>query len=700
MAVGIEQREWRWRNNDGDESSATYAAAARTSITINPGVKIRLHVVCREILGVGGSHPTGLIQYSLNGGTYTDVGAATDCAFAASLVPGYGHGDDSVSGSAIGTGTFQTDNDAVVNNAGTSASKNQNASEEKEYEFCLVFLTLGSYTFQFKDSIVIWTTAIGFESPAITVACVPGKLSLTLTTFAPTVTATTNVRAVPSTAALSLTAFAPSARAPRLCTPGALSLTTSVFAPSVLLSDNKRAVPGVLALSLMAFAPNVSPKVIEPVGVASAAMLGLPNGKLLAIGVSALASAAMLGEPDVLGPVYPEGALNTQSFGLSTVQLATGDQPVEASGFANPQAYGGADVTVGAIVMLPDGLLSGEWVGSPSLAHLLLPASVNLPGPSSRAQIGRPSVMTRIVPVGRPSTAAVGVPHAGHAVAPVGLAAASSCGAPDVSVGSVAVVVGGVPNTNALGAPVVGAQAVAVAGIAGASAPGSPQAIAKVQASALASTGAYGQPGVAEPGTPTIAPLGFSATAIGLPQIAAAVAVGGTAGTAALGEPGVAVGSVSASPGGVASTAQQGLPDVSLRQGVEAVAVGSTASVGAPAASGRPFLVVASVASTAALGQPGVQQRPVVACASFTNSQGFGEPAVGVQTARPVGAAATSAPGRPSVARGAVAVAPLGLGAAAATGLPSVVPKDFDQSLTVTRTAPVEPRESRTAPIR
>jgi hypothetical protein len=95
----------------------------------------------------------------------------------------------------------------------------------------------------------------GSDSGPVTVT--PGVATLTLTTFAPTVTvdgprtvgdvtemsvlglpgffrsASDDVAVVPSALALTLTTFAPTVSTPRVVTPGVLALTLTMFAPTV-----------------------------------------------------------------------------------------------------------------------------------------------------------------------------------------------------------------------------------------------------------------------------------------------------------------------------------------------------------------------------------------------------------------------------------------------------------------------------------
>jgi hypothetical protein len=92
------------------------------------------------------------------------------------------------------------------------------------------------------------------------VTATPGTVALTLTPFAPVVTASDHKSVTPGTAALSLTAFAPviTASDQQTVTPGTAALALTAFAPTVAVSDNVTVTPGVASLSLTALTPSVT----------------------------------------------------------------------------------------------------------------------------------------------------------------------------------------------------------------------------------------------------------------------------------------------------------------------------------------------------------------------------------------------------------------------------------------------------------
>ena len=103
------------------------------------------------------------------------------------------------------------------------------------------------------------------EAAGITVT--PPTLALTITLYAPTVTATDNKVVTPSTLALTLTTFEPTVSTPRLVTPSTLALTLTEFAPTVTATQNVLVTPSTLVLTLTKYAPTVTAtdnKIVTP----------------------------------------------------------------------------------------------------------------------------------------------------------------------------------------------------------------------------------------------------------------------------------------------------------------------------------------------------------------------------------------------------------------------------------------------------
>lgn len=102
---------------------------------------------------------------------------------------------------------------------------------------------------------VVALTLTGY-APTVTApaAVTPGAATLTLTGFAPTVGVSVNV--TPDVGTLTLTGFAPSVSAPAAVTPGAASLVLTGFAPTVTAPAS--VTPSAGALTLTGFAPAVT----------------------------------------------------------------------------------------------------------------------------------------------------------------------------------------------------------------------------------------------------------------------------------------------------------------------------------------------------------------------------------------------------------------------------------------------------------
>lgn len=94
------------------------------------------------------------------------------------------------------------------------------------------------------------------------VTATPTTAALTLTTFAPTVTASINQVVVPTTNNLVLTTFAPTVVNPQVVTPTTVLLTLTTFDPSVTSSAAQVFIPTTAALNLTTFVPVLKHKVI------------------------------------------------------------------------------------------------------------------------------------------------------------------------------------------------------------------------------------------------------------------------------------------------------------------------------------------------------------------------------------------------------------------------------------------------------
>jgi len=107
--INYDQDSYRWRDDDGtDETDATWLEVVNTTHEFDLGagnVQARLRILVQEDGGVDGFNYWGLIQYSLNGGTYTDVTTTSSVvkAFNSTKLT-----DDGETTQQLGSGTYAT----------------------------------------------------------------------------------------------------------------------------------------------------------------------------------------------------------------------------------------------------------------------------------------------------------------------------------------------------------------------------------------------------------------------------------------------------------------------------------------------------------------------------------------------------------------------------------------------------------------
>ena len=102
-------------------------------------------------------------------------------------------------------------------------------------------------------------SALPSTSGATDATVTPGVGSLTLTGYAPTVTAQKNITVTPGAGSLTLTGFAPTVSATQSKTvlPGTGTLTITGYAPSVTVPTSVTVTPGAGALTITGYAPSV-----------------------------------------------------------------------------------------------------------------------------------------------------------------------------------------------------------------------------------------------------------------------------------------------------------------------------------------------------------------------------------------------------------------------------------------------------------
>lgn len=150
---------FRGRNDDGDETTATWIADADTNYTVPVNTIFRHRI---EIKNDGGTATTTLqLEANRNGGSFFDVtGSSSDMQAASS---GNVTNDDPTTEQLAGPGTFEAGK--ICEADGLVASQTYTAARETEHEFVLIGTTAGTYVLRCRDT-------GGNDAPATTVGTV------------------------------------------------------------------------------------------------------------------------------------------------------------------------------------------------------------------------------------------------------------------------------------------------------------------------------------------------------------------------------------------------------------------------------------------------------------------------------------------------------------------------------------------------
>jgi hypothetical protein len=189
----LEQTQYRWRNNNGSETAATWKAAANTPVTqtnFNESLRLRTEYYT---FGLSGSLPLGQsLAYSKDGGiTWTPITEATTNDFV--LVPSAAAPPGTNTTNQLGTGTGGTYVAGKIVSQNTPAmGLNLNVDERTEMEWILqpTIFCENAKTYLFESQSVTaasargqLTTNFGCVTPVVTVApsisrCGTGSLQL------------------------------------------------------------------------------------------------------------------------------------------------------------------------------------------------------------------------------------------------------------------------------------------------------------------------------------------------------------------------------------------------------------------------------------------------------------------------------------------------------------------------------------------
>lgn len=130
------QSAFRFRNDNGSETTATWAATSGTNVNFSPITTFRLRFVVQQTAAATtGLTQTFKLRYSLNAAAYADVGligtTATPIIFANSA----NVTDGTVTTKQLGAGTFVAG--GIDNNNAQSVTYTSGSATETEIEFVL-----------------------------------------------------------------------------------------------------------------------------------------------------------------------------------------------------------------------------------------------------------------------------------------------------------------------------------------------------------------------------------------------------------------------------------------------------------------------------------------------------------------------------------------------------------------------------------
>jgi hypothetical protein len=166
---------YRFRNDDGTEATATWKADQDVDVTHPLDTNLRLRVEIQSVRGQS-STISGQLQYSLNGGAWTDV-TGSSTAVRSSTSTGES-GTTTTNQLTAATGTFQG-NSGFEDVDGSAGGVGINASGQAEYEYCVTIRSAGGvglgHTIEFRvvfSGPYLATYSSPAPYPTVTVAAV------------------------------------------------------------------------------------------------------------------------------------------------------------------------------------------------------------------------------------------------------------------------------------------------------------------------------------------------------------------------------------------------------------------------------------------------------------------------------------------------------------------------------------------------
>lgn len=144
----FQQNSYRWRNDNGNQTTATWKAATNTPSMVNLfDEQLRLRLQVKETYGQSGSLSTNPLQYRKNGGSWFTVSDNTSTDFY--FVNSYYVLDGSNTTQQISTGSY---NSGIFKSNSSSSSVTVNNLSRTEIEYCLAPSTLydRTATYEFR----------------------------------------------------------------------------------------------------------------------------------------------------------------------------------------------------------------------------------------------------------------------------------------------------------------------------------------------------------------------------------------------------------------------------------------------------------------------------------------------------------------------------------------------------------------------
>ncbi len=167
----FEQDSFRGRNDDGNESAATWKAIANADWTQQADTNFRVRFVVQENGDVSAADKTFQLEYNHNGGGWNDVNG-TSSVVRAWASPNVNDGADTTQ--QIGAGTYVSPNAGFdeVNGQAGGTSLDFSGKDEVEVEFCL---QVRSVDVSADDTIQLRVKGLDIytRTPTITVSLIP-----------------------------------------------------------------------------------------------------------------------------------------------------------------------------------------------------------------------------------------------------------------------------------------------------------------------------------------------------------------------------------------------------------------------------------------------------------------------------------------------------------------------------------------------